>query len=62
MAKETAEMILTDDNFASIVAAVEEGKGHIFKHPQIYIFPFIMQYCRNTNYLCSNVNRIANST
>jgi Ca2+-transporting ATPase len=34
--KETADMVLTDDNFASIVAAVEEGR-HIFGNIKKYL-------------------------
>lgn len=34
--KETADMILTDDNFASIVAAVEEGRG-LFENIKKYL-------------------------
>ncbi|NWF77401.1 MAG: calcium-translocating P-type ATPase, SERCA-type [Chloroflexi bacterium] len=34
--KETADMVLTDDNFASIVAAVEEGR-HIFSNIKKYL-------------------------
>jgi Ca2+-transporting ATPase len=34
--KETADMVLTDDNFASIVAAVEEGR-HIFGNVKKYL-------------------------
>lgn len=36
VAKEAADMILTDDNFASIVAAVEEGRG-IFGNIKKYL-------------------------
>ncbi|MCX6008683.1 MAG: HAD-IC family P-type ATPase [Chloroflexi bacterium] len=34
--KEAADMVLTDDNFASIVAAVEEGRG-IFSNIKKYL-------------------------
>jgi len=45
--KETADMILTDDNFASIVAAVEEGRG---------LFDNIKKYL--TYLLSSNIGEI----
>ncbi|KAA5649106.1 ATPase, partial [Pseudomonas aeruginosa] len=37
VAKNTAEIILTDDNFASIVAAVEEGRV-IFSNIRKFVF------------------------
>ena len=34
LARETADLIITDDNFASIVNGVEEGQDCLQQHPQ----------------------------
>jgi sodium/potassium-transporting ATPase subunit alpha len=51
VAKEAARMILTDDNFSSIVAAIEEGRAvfdnmrrfmaYIFNHNPLELYPYI---------------------
>ncbi len=52
VAKEAARMILTDDNFSSIVAAIEEGRAvfdnmrrfmaYIFNHNPLEMYPYIL--------------------
>jgi sodium/potassium-transporting ATPase subunit alpha len=52
VAKEAAQMILTDDNFSSIVAAIEEGRAvfdnlrrfmaYIFNHNPLEMYPYII--------------------
>jgi Na+-exporting ATPase len=44
VAKDAAEMVLTDDNFASIVKAVEEGR-RLFDNIQKVSFPYVISSC-----------------
>ena len=57
VAKQAADMILTDDNFATIERAMEEGRGVYENIKKFSNFSAVLQFRGNCHHVCSDCGR-----
>ncbi len=61
VAKGAADMVLTDDNYVSIVSAVEQGRIIYCEHPQVRLLPALLQHGGGDDHLPGVAGRPAHA-
>ena len=59
VSKETADMVLTDDNYRQHRLGRRGGPDHLLQHPQVRLLPALLQRGRDPDHLPGHADRAA---